>query len=91
MATVSHLDERRELSGDKAERIVQATRASVANLWVQAPLRSTRGPALPVLRSGRRTDDFGTKERLPVQAVRRECNLCDEQIDGADCRRGQPG
>ncbi len=89
MATVSHLDERRELSGDKAERIVEAMRASVATRGFSASTFDQVARAAGVSR-GLLHYYFGTKERLLVEAVRRECNLRHEQIDRAMADAGSP-
>jgi AcrR family transcriptional regulator len=82
MATVSHLDDQRELSGDKAERIVEAMRASVATRGFSASTFDQVAKAAGVSR-GLLHYYFGTKERLLVEAVRRECDLRHEQIDRA--------
>jgi AcrR family transcriptional regulator len=82
MATVSHLDDQRELSGDKAERIVEAMRASVATRGFNASTFDQVARAAGVSR-GLLHYYFGTKERLLVEAVRRECDLRHEQIDRA--------
>jgi AcrR family transcriptional regulator len=89
MATVSHLDERRELSGDKAERIVEAMRASVATRGFSASTFDQVARAAGVSR-GLLHYYFGTKERLLVEAVRRECDLRHEQIDRAMADAGSP-
>jgi AcrR family transcriptional regulator len=72
----------RELSGDKAARIVEAMRESVA-------ARGAAGSTFDhVAREARVSRGllhyyFGTKERLLVEVVRRECDVSDERIDRA--------
>lgn len=82
MGTVSQLTEQRELSSDKAERIVEAMRASVATRGFSASTFDQVAKAAGVSR-GLLHYYFGTKERLLVEAVRRECDLRHEQIDRA--------
>jgi AcrR family transcriptional regulator len=82
MGTVSQLAEQRELSSDKAERIVEAMRASVATRGFSASTFDQVAKAAGVSR-GLLHYYFGTKERLLVEAVRRECDLRHEQIDRA--------
>jgi AcrR family transcriptional regulator len=79
---VSQLAEQRELSSDKAERIVEAMRASVATRGFSASTFDQVAKAAGVSR-GLLHYYFGTKERLLVEAVRRECDLRHEQIDRA--------
>jgi AcrR family transcriptional regulator len=82
MGTVSQLTEQRELSSDKAERIVEAMRTSVATRGLSASTFDQVAKAAGVSR-GLLHYYFGTKERLLVEAVRRECDLRHEQIDRA--------
>jgi AcrR family transcriptional regulator len=82
MGTVSQLVERRELSGDRAERIVEAMRASVATRGFSASTFDQVARDAGVSR-GLLHYHFGSKERLLVEAVRRECELRHEQIDRA--------
>jgi AcrR family transcriptional regulator len=82
MGTVSQLAERRELSGDRAERIVEAMRASVATRGFSASTFDQVARDAGVSR-GLLHYHFGSKERLLVEAVRRECELRHEQIDRA--------
>src|SRR6202050_4930932 len=89
MATVSHLAEQRELSGDKAARIVEAMRASVGARGFSASTFDQVARAAGVSR-GLLHYYFGTKERLLVEAVRRECDLRHEQIDRAMTDAGSP-
>jgi len=70
------------LSTDKAERIVEAMRASVATRGFAASTFEQVARAAGVSR-GLLHYYFGTKERLLVEAVRRECDLRHEQIDRA--------
>jgi AcrR family transcriptional regulator len=71
-----------ELSSDKAERIVEAMRASVAARGFAASTFDQVARAAGVSR-GLLHYYFGTKERLLVEAVGRECDLRHEQIDRA--------
>jgi AcrR family transcriptional regulator len=71
-----------ELPSDKAERIVEAMRASVAARGFAASTFDQVARAAGVSR-GLLHYYFGTKERLLVEAVRRECDLRHEQIDRA--------
>jgi AcrR family transcriptional regulator len=71
-----------ELPSDKAERIVEAMRASVAVRGLNASTFEQVARAAGVSR-GLLHYYFGTKERLLVEAVRRECDLRHEQIDRA--------
>jgi AcrR family transcriptional regulator len=71
-----------ELSGDKAVRIVEAMRASVAERGFAASTFDQVARAAGVSR-GLLHYYFGTKERLLVEAVRRECEIRFEQLDQA--------
>jgi AcrR family transcriptional regulator len=71
-----------ELPSDKAARIVEAMRASVATRGFNASTFDQVARAAGVSR-GLLHYYFGTKERLLVEAVRRECDLRHEQIDRA--------
>jgi len=82
MGTVRQLAEQRELSGDRAERIVEAMRASVATRGFNASTFDQVARDAGVSR-GLLHYHFGSKERLLVEAVRRECELRHEQIDQA--------
>lgn len=81
-AAVTRLPEGKELSGDKATRIVEAMRASVAARGFDASTFDQVAGAAGVSR-GLLHYYFGTKERLLLEAVRRECQLRNEQIDRA--------
>jgi AcrR family transcriptional regulator len=81
-ATASELPESAELSGDKAARIVEAMRASVAERGFNASTFDQVAGAARVSR-GLLHYYFGTKERLLVEAVRRESQLRLEQLDRA--------
>jgi AcrR family transcriptional regulator len=70
------------LSSDKATRIVEAMRASVAARGFAASTFDQVAGAAGVSR-GLLHYYFGTKERLLVEAVRRECELREEQLDRA--------
>jgi AcrR family transcriptional regulator len=81
-AAVTRLPEEKELSGDKATRIVEAMRASVAERGFNASTFDQVAGAAGVSR-GLLHYYFSTKERLLVEAVRRECQLRNEQLDRA--------
>jgi AcrR family transcriptional regulator len=74
--------EPQELSGAKAVRIVEAMRTSVAERGFAASTFDQVARAADVSR-GLLHYYFGTKERLLVEAVRRECELRFEQLDRA--------
>jgi AcrR family transcriptional regulator len=70
------------LSSDKAARIVEAMRASVAARGFSASTFDQVAGDAGVSR-GLLHYYFGTKERLLLEAVRRECDLRHEQLDRA--------
>jgi AcrR family transcriptional regulator len=71
-----------ELAGDKAARIVEAMRASVGARGFNASTFDQVARAAGVSR-GLLHYYFGTKERLLVEAVRREVELRHEQLDSS--------
>jgi AcrR family transcriptional regulator len=81
-ATSSELSQVRELTGDKAARIIEAMRASVA-------ARGTAGATFDVVAReagvsrGLLHYYFGSKERLLVEVVRRECDVRIERLQAA--------
>jgi AcrR family transcriptional regulator len=79
MGTVSQLAEQRELSSDKAERIVEAMRASVATRGFSASTFEHVAREAGVSR-GLLHYYFGTKERLLVEVVRRECEVRKQRL-----------
>jgi AcrR family transcriptional regulator len=79
-ATAAKLSAARELSGDKAGRIVEAMRMSVATRGFSASTFDQVARAAGVSR-GLLHYYFGTKERLLVEAVGRECDIRHEQLD----------
>ena len=81
-AAVTQLPAGKGLPGDKATRIVEAMRASVAERGFNASTFDQVAGAAGVSR-GLLHYYFGTKERLLVEAVRRECQLRNEQLDRA--------
>jgi AcrR family transcriptional regulator len=81
-AAVPHVSARTELPSDKAARIVDAMRASVAVRGFAASTFDQVAGAAGVSR-GLLHYYFGTKERLLVEAVRRECELREQQLDRA--------
>jgi AcrR family transcriptional regulator len=81
-ASVTELVAKTELPSDKATRIVEAMRASVAARGFAASTFDQVARAAGVSR-GLLHYYFGTKERLLVEAVRRECELRFEQLDRA--------
>jgi AcrR family transcriptional regulator len=72
----------RELAGDKAGRIVEAMRLSVAERGFEASTFDHVARAAGVSR-GLLHYYFGTKERLLVEAVALECELRHERLDRA--------
>jgi AcrR family transcriptional regulator len=70
------------LAGDKAGRIVEAMRASVATRGFSASTFDQVARAAGVSR-GLLHYYFGTKERLLLEAVRLECELRHERLDQA--------
>jgi AcrR family transcriptional regulator len=70
----------RELSGDKASRIVDAMRISVANRGIAGSTFDQVARQAGVSR-GLLHYYFGTKERLLVEVVRRECDVRIEQLE----------
>jgi AcrR family transcriptional regulator len=81
-ATQSSLARRRELSGDKAARIVEAMRASVAARGIAGSTFDHVAREAGVSR-GLLHYYFGTKERLLVEVVRRESEVRLERIEEA--------
>jgi AcrR family transcriptional regulator len=79
-ATSIRLEPERELSGDKASRIVDAMRASVATRGIAGSTFDQVARAAGVSR-GLLHYYFGTKERLLVEVVRREADVRIEQLD----------
>jgi AcrR family transcriptional regulator len=74
--------EPRELAGDKAGRIVEAMRSSVAARGFEASTFDQVARAAGVSR-GLLHYYFGTKERLLLEAVALECELRHERLDRA--------
>ncbi|MFZ0041511.1 MAG: TetR/AcrR family transcriptional regulator [Solirubrobacteraceae bacterium] len=72
----------RELPSDKAPRIVEAMRASVATRGIAASTFDHVAREAGVSR-GLLHYYFGTKERLLVEVVRRECEVRGESLDQA--------
>ena len=79
-ATTAQLEPVRELAGDKATRIVEAMRASVATRGIAGSTFDQVARAAGVSR-GLLHYYFGTKERLLVEVVRRECDVRIEQLE----------
>src|SRR5271157_4008143 len=71
-----------ELTGDKAARIVEAMRASVASRGIAGSTFDVVAREAGVSR-GLLHYYFGTKERLLVEVVRRECDVRIEQLEQA--------
>jgi AcrR family transcriptional regulator len=82
VTTDQELASPRELSGDRATRIVEAMRASVAARGFNASTFDLIAREAGVSR-GLLHYYFGTKERLLVEAVRRECEVRHEKVIGA--------
>src|SRR4029450_1702852 len=78
--------QQRAIEGEKAQRIVEAMRASVARRGVAGSTFDHVAREAQVSR-GLLHYYFGTKERLPAEGVRRDCELrmdvIDEQLAGA--------
>jgi AcrR family transcriptional regulator len=72
----------RELPGDKAARIVEAMRASVAQRGISGSTFDHVAREAGVSR-GLLHYYFGTKERLLVEVVRRECEVRGELLEAA--------
>jgi AcrR family transcriptional regulator len=72
----------RELRGDKAARIVEAMRASVADRGIAGSTFDHVAREAGVSR-GLLHYYFGTKERLLVEVVRRECEVRGELLEAA--------
>jgi AcrR family transcriptional regulator len=81
-ATGVEVREPRELSGDKAARIVEAMRVSVATRGIAGSTFDHVAREAGVSR-GLLHYYFGTKERLLVEVVRRECDLRTELLEAA--------
>ncbi len=81
-ATPIHLAPSRELSGDKAGRIVEAMRISVAARGVAGSTFDHVAREAGVSR-GLLHYYFGTKERLLIEVVRRECDVRIERLEEA--------
>jgi AcrR family transcriptional regulator len=77
----------REPDREKATRIVEAMRASVAERGIAGSTFDQVARAAGVSR-GLLHYYFGSKERLLVQAVRRECDVRDELLDAAIAEAG---
>src|SRR5271165_5643321 len=71
-----------ELTGDKAARIVEAMRASVASRGIAGSTFDVVAREAGVSR-GLLHYYFGTKERLLVEVVRRECEVRGQSLDQA--------
>jgi AcrR family transcriptional regulator len=81
-ATSAELAGQRELASDKAARIVDAMRVSVAARGIAGSTFDHVAREAGVSR-GLLHYYFGTKERLLVEVVRRECDLRSEQLEQA--------
>jgi AcrR family transcriptional regulator len=79
-AAVSHRSSSRGLEGDKATRIVEAMRASVAVRGIAGSTFDQVAREAGVSR-GLLHYYFGTKERLLVEVVRRECEVRGELLE----------
>jgi AcrR family transcriptional regulator len=79
-ATSAGLAPTRELSGDKAARIVEAMRVSVAARGIAGSTFDQVAREAGVSR-GLLHYYFGTKERLLVEAVRRECDVRIDRLE----------
>jgi AcrR family transcriptional regulator len=79
-ATTIRLEPDRELPGDKAGRIVEAMRISVATRGIAGATFDQVARQAGVSR-GLLHYYFGTKERLLVEVVRRECDVRIERLE----------
>ena len=80
MEAATSTSEQRQLAGDKAARIVDAMRASVAERGTAGSTFDQVARAAGVSR-GLLHYYFGTKERLLVEVVRRDCDVRMEALD----------
>ena len=81
-ATATEFTNPRELAGDKAARIVEAMRISVASRGIAGSTFDHVAREAGVSR-GLLHYYFGTKERLLVEVVRRECDLRKQRLADA--------
>jgi AcrR family transcriptional regulator len=81
-ATAHHVARADELAGDKAARIVEAMRASVAARGIAGSTFDQVARQAGVSR-GLLHYYFGTKERLLVEVVRRECEVREQRLEDA--------
>jgi AcrR family transcriptional regulator len=81
-ATAQEVPRPRELAGDKAVRIVEAMRVSVAARGIAGATFDHVAREAGVSR-GLLHYYFGTKERLLVEVVRRECDVRTERLEEA--------
>jgi AcrR family transcriptional regulator len=81
-ATTQEVSRPRELAGDKAVRIVEAMRVSVAARGIAGATFDHVAREAGVSR-GLLHYYFGTKERLLVEVVRRECDVRTERLEEA--------
>jgi len=81
-ATAPELAPARELAGDKAARIVEAMRISVAARGIAGSTFDQVAREAGVSR-GLLHYYFGTKERLLIEVVRRECDVRIERLEEA--------
>jgi AcrR family transcriptional regulator len=86
-STVTDLDSRRELPGDKAVRIVEAMRESVAARGIAGSTFDHVAREAGVSR-GLLHYYFGTKERLLIEVVRRECEIRQDMLEQAVASAG---
>jgi AcrR family transcriptional regulator len=86
-ASVSSVDPGRELPGDKAVRIVEAMRVSVAARGIAGATFDHVAREAGVSR-GLLHYYFGTKERLLVEVVRRECEVRKQRLTEAFAAAG---
>ena len=79
----------KQLPGDKAKRIVEAMRASVAARGIASSTFDQVAREAGVSR-GLLHYYFGTKERLLIEAVRRECDVQIARLEAAIARADSP-
>src|SRR5579859_2675262 len=81
-ATLHRISTAEELAGDKSGRIVEAMRASVAARGIAGSTFDHVAREAGVSR-GLLHYYFGTKERLLVEVVRRECEVREQRLEDA--------
>src|SRR5436305_5593542 len=89
MEAATSIDPPRELPGEKASLIVEAMRSSVAARGIAGSTFDHVAREARVSR-GLLHYYFGTKERLLLEVVRRECDLRNERLEQSIARASSP-